>query len=121
MRRSTSAIVLCAAIAATAAGCGANLAEEAPSGASATSGNHTVNALCTGPRPAAQELTNATNALIEVYKNGPRAIVKYGSGASAETMQTIVVLQAQRLRRCGDPGDAARLTRVAGSELTTKH
>lgn len=138
MRRSVLALAACTATAALSAGCGSNFDAESPSGASPGSGGSpglvaetdvsrvlqsisTIDQLCNGPtRPSSAELGRAANGLLSVYKLGPKRVVKYGSGAEAQTMQTIVVIQAGRLRHCGDPTDAERLTKVAGTAVTSK-
>ena len=124
-----------AAIAAFAAGCGTNMDAENPSGrtpggseglvaerdvARVLAAIQTVDALCQGAKPSRSALGDATTTLVDVWRLGPKNILKYGSEPQpeAQSMQTVVVLQARRLRRCGDPTDAAHLTKVAGGKIT---
>lgn len=142
MRAPSLALPACTAtvaLAAFAAGCGSSLDTQAPSGASGSvSGGqssslvpeadvtrvltsiYTVDALCEHQNPPPQDLAGATQTLLSVYHDAPRNILRYGSGAQAESMQTVVVKQAKRLRQCGDPQDAARLEHVAGSTQTER-
>jgi hypothetical protein len=131
-RARAATAVLLGTVALAVGACGSNHDPENPSGQGAGAGNSNqmvaaadvarviqargaIGAACRAKTPR-RVPASAVSTLVDVYRAGPTAIFRFGSGSRELSMDTLLRAERDRLRACGASRQAATLDRALASD-----